>query len=270
MRTRSKKYEAGETSVKREFDPSQPESKPSVKLETDKPTLKPEGKENVKPEPNAKPEPGPSPKLEPGPSVKPEPGSISENESKPNVKDEAEGPQPQAGMQASEDEEEGPCDCGKCEHERKENDALWGGDIRHLIINLGAERMSFEKDEYGDYRCPEAFCRYSHRRSERVRRHYKIHCPGQYQCKLCDRRFNQRGSCMNHIRTHDDKYKFKCPEDDCDAKFANQRYLKRHAMKEHGLDLGRRSRFWSWDAFNEDGELRDSDDDSREDECSIM
>ena len=59
---------------------------------------------------------------------------------------------------------------------------------------------------------------------------------------------------MNHIRTHADKYKFKCPEDECDKKFANHQYLKKHAMKEHGLDLYRRRRFGFFGGWFDDEE----------------
>ena len=227
---------------------SQPESKPTVKLETEKPTVKLEGER--KSEPRTKTEPGPSVKPESEPSVK--------NETKPTVKHEAEKPQERADTEVSEDEEEGGCDCYKCEAEKKERDC--NPYVGHLVINMGVEKMSFEKDEWGIYRCPEPCCYYSHRDSNKLRRHYKIHSgERQYKCGLCDKSFNQRGTCMNHIRTHDDKYKFKCPEYDCDKKFANNQYLKRHAMKEHGLNLSRGRRFGLFGGWFDDEENSDDE-----------
>ena len=245
MRTRSKK--AAESTVKVESEPSsEPESKQTAKLETEKPTVKLEGESKSEP------------RIKTEPSVKPEPGPSVKNETKPTVKHEAEQPQDRAEMDASEDEEEGGCDCYKCEAEKKERDC--NPYVGHLVINTGVEKMSFDKDEWGIYRCPEPCCYYSHRNSNKLRRHYKIHSgERQYKCGLCDKSFNQRGTCMNHIRTHDDKYKFKCPEYDCDKKFANHQYLKRHAMKEHGLNLSRRRRFGLFGGWFDDEENSDDE-----------
>ena len=188
MRTRrSEKLEAEPLGVKSE-------SEANAKVETKKPTVK----RKVKSDPSVKQEPGPSSKLESGSSVK--------DESKPKVKLAAEEHQHEVEMEASEDEEE------EMESTSREGDSVPDPGVyksvrkpkhvSHLVINMGVERKHFDKDEFGVYRCPEEFCFYSSRNQSKFRQHYKIHSgERQYKCRLCDKTFRLRATCVNHVRT---------------------------------------------------------------------
>ena len=96
------------------------------------------------------------------------------------------------------------------------------------------KKVKISKDSNGIYTCPEASCGFSSRKWNHAREHYKTHSGEKpFQCKLCDKKFSQKGSCINHIRTHNDSFKFKCSY--CDSKFADRRYLKKHNTAEHGI-----------------------------------
>ena len=114
-------------------------------------------------------------------------------------------------------------------------------DVSQYVINLGQEKVKIPREGDGwsaIYKCPEVTCIYSHKDWAHVREHYKTHSGEKpYQCKFCDKRFTQRGNCMAHIRTHDDRFKFKCEVSECDAKFAQYRYLKKHSAVEHNIKM---------------------------------
>ena len=96
------------------------------------------------------------------------------------------------------------------------------------------KKVKISKDSNGIYTCPETSCGFSSRKWNHAREHYKTHSGEKpFQCKLCDKKFSQKGTCINHIRTHDDSFKFKCSY--CDSKFADRRYLKKHNTAEHGI-----------------------------------
>ena len=116
-------------------------------------------------------------------------------------------------------------------------------DVGHLVINLGtAKKMDFEKDTNGDYKCPEPSCKYIAKKKDRLARHYKIHGEKQYECRICAKKFAQRDGCMNHIRTHNDRYKFRC--DECRKRFAVYQQLRKHSRDKHGIELESRRGEW--------------------------
>ena len=119
-------------------------------------------------------------------------------------------------------------------------------DVGYLVINHGPGRNipNFEKDGNGAYKCPEPSCEYFSGRRDHLRRHYKIHGAKQYECKLCSKKFAQRETCMNHIRTHDDRYKFRC--DECRKRFSVYKQLKTHCHAKHGIELESRRAQWGW------------------------
>ena len=123
-------------------------------------------------------------------------------------------------------------------------------DVRHLVVNLGtAKKMNFEKDANGDYKCPETSCKYSTKKKYLLAHHYKRHGEKQYECRICAKKFAQREYCMSHIRTHDDRYKFRC--DVCrrlglQTRFAVYQQLRKHSRDKHGIELEPRRRKWIW------------------------
>ena len=52
-----------------------------------------------------------------------------------------------------------------------------------------------------------------------------------FQCKLCEKTFNRKQACINHIRGHDDRFKLKCTV--CDAKFVCSQALFKHGENKH-------------------------------------
>ena len=119
-------------------------------------------------------------------------------------------------------------------------------DVGYLVINHGPgkKRPNFKKDADGDYKCPETSCKYTTGKREHLNKHYKIHGEKQYECKLCAKKFAQRDTCMNHIRTHDDRYKFRC--DECRKRFSVYKQLKTHCHAKHGIELESRRAQWGW------------------------
>ena len=200
------------------------ESNPSVKIETDKPAVK----------------------MEPGPSdiLKPESSFKTEAEESECEDDEME----TSAYEDSEDEDSDnpdnyhpvisfgdPYDHGDPYREMT--------DVAHLVVDLGtAKKMNFEKDANGDYKCPETSCKYTTKRKDLLGRHYMVHGEKQYECKICAKKFGQKVTCMNHIRTHDDRFKFRC--DVCRKRFSVYKQLKTHCLAKHGIEVESRRGRW--------------------------
>ena len=114
-------------------------------------------------------------------------------------------------------------------------------DVKEYVITTKQVKVEIpkEKGRWSDiYKCPEASCEFSSRSWNHVRDHYKTHSGEKpYQCKFCDKKFSQKPNCETHIRTHDDKFKFKCEVDECDAKFTEYRNLKKHGAAKHDIDM---------------------------------
>ena len=118
-------------------------------------------------------------------------------------------------------------------------------DVGHLVINHGpGKKMNFERDANGALKCPEMSCKYIANKRGLMSRHYKTHREKQYECKLCAKKFALRDTCTNHIRTHDDRYKFRC--DVCRKRFSVYKQLKTHCHAKHGIELESRRRQWTW------------------------
>ena len=217
------KLEAEKPTVKLEPGPSTKlESNPSLKTETDEPAVK----------------------MEPGPSdiLKPEPKTETEER---EDEDEME----TSAYEDSEDSEEDSDNpdnyhpmiyCDPYDHGDPYREAT---DVGHLVVDLGTgKEMNFENDANGDYKCPEMSCKYTTKKKDLMGRHYKVHGEKQYECKVCAKKFGQRVTCMNHIRTHDDRWKFRC--DVCRKRFSVYRQLKTHCLAKHGLEVeSRRGRY---------------------------
>ena len=199
-----------------------------VKLETENPTA----------------DPGPSAISEPGPSVK-----TSETE-KLKDRDEMETSEEDSG-----DFEDDECDSDNPDDyhpviflDEPDDPYHEPTDVGYLVVDLGAgknsKKMNFLKGANGDYKCPEKSCKYSTKSKYRMARHYKIHAEKQYACKLCHKKFADRDTCKNHIRTHDDRYKFRC--DECRKRFSVYQQLKKHSRDKHGIELESRRAQWFW------------------------
>ena len=210
--------------------------KPTVKLEPG-PSCKLEFKSSVKTETDI-----PAVKMEPGPSdiLKPEPKTETEER---EDEDEME----TSAYEDSEDDSDNPDNYHPVMFF---NDPYDDGDpyreptdVGHLVVNLGTgKKMNFEKDDNGDYKCPETSCKYTTKKVHLLGRHYKTHGEKQYECKVCAKKFAQRETCMNHIRTHDDRWKFRC--DVCRKRFSVYRQLKSHCLAKHGIEVESRRRQW--------------------------
>ena len=184
----------------------------------------------------------PTVNVEPGPSgsLKPQPSSKTDAEESENEMDDL------VNEYSDEDDSDNPDDY----HPTIILDPYDDGDpyreptdVGHLVINLGTEKkMDFEKDANGDYKCPEPSCKYIAKRKDRLARHYKIHGEKQYECRICTKKFAQRDGCMNHIRTHNDRYKFRC--DECRKRFAVYQQLRKHSRDKHGIELESRRGEW--------------------------
>ena len=108
-------------------------------------------------------------------------------------------------------------------------------DVAEYIVSLEPKRVEFKKDEHGHYKCPEKACGYTNKSLAIITCHYRKHTGEKpFQCKLCDRKFARKITCINHIRTHDDRLKLKCPR--CEANFATNQYLKKHISQFHYID----------------------------------
>ena len=217
-----------------------------VKLEAEKPTVKLE--------------PGPSTKLEPNSNVKfetdkpvvkmePGPSDILKPEPKTETEEREDGDEMETS--ADEDSEEDSDNPDNYHPVIFCNDPYDDGDpyreptdVGHLVVNLGdGKKMNFEKDDNGDYKCPESSCKYSTKKVHLLGRHYKTHGEKQYECKVCAKKFAKKETCMNHIRTHDDRWKFRC--DVCRKRFSAYRQLKTHCLSKHGIEVESRRRQWN-------------------------
>ena len=197
------------------------------------------------------------PTAEPGPSAISEPGSSVKTSETKKPKEE-----PREEMEESSDEdlndlEDGECDgCGyhPCECDNfdayhpiispadpwEPNDPYHEPtDVGYLVVD-----MVSKKDAKGDYKCPENSCEYSTKTKALMGKHYKTHGRKQFACKLCDKKYGDRGTCMNHIRTHDDRYKFRCPDDTCRKRFSVHQQMKKHCRDNHGIELESRRGRW--------------------------
>ena len=239
-----------------------------VKLETEKPNIK------LEPEPNAIFEPGlgvklecqsrvkvetekPTVKIEPGPdnilesgssektevdktNFKIEPGPSGLTRPEPKLKTETGGSGDEmdtsADNESDEDDSSNPDDYHPviiCDGRDPYRDPT---DVGDLVVNVGSgKKKKFEIDTNGDYKCPETSCKYITKKKYLLTRHYQTHGEKQYACKLCEKKFAKRETCMNHIRTQDDRYKFRC--DECRKRFSVYRQLKNHCRAKHGIEL---------------------------------
>ena len=223
-----------------------------VKLEAEKPTVKlePGPSEIFETGPSTNLEANPSVKTETdGPAVKMEPGPSVVMKPKPKTEAEQRQDEDEMEISADEDSEEDSDNPDNYHPVIFCNDPYDDGDpyreptdVGHLVVDLGTgKKMNFEKDDNGDYKCPETSCKYSTKKVHLLGRHYKTHNK-QYECKVCAKKFSQREMCMNHIRTHDDRWKFRC--DECRKRFAVYRQLKTHCLSKHGIEVESRRRQW--------------------------
>ena len=249
-----------------------------TKLTIERPTVIIEPGQSAKlysgPEPNAKLEPEPCVKAETGyPTFKVEPGpsdSFKTETQRPTVivwsgsieglnpepSSKTDNEEPENEMESSDDlvsafsEDDDDSDNPDNYHPTIIMDPFDDGDpyreptdVGHLIVNLGnAKKMNFEADSNGDFKCPETSCKYIAKKKNHLDEHYKIHGEKRYECRICAKKFAQRHVCMNHIRTHDDRYKFRC--DVCRKRYSVYQQLKRHSRDKHDIELGSRRRRW--------------------------
>ena len=94
-----------------------------------------------------------------------------------------------------------------------------------------ARRTINAKKEAGYFKCTE--CDYKTDDLSNYEAHFRTQHTDEkpFQCKLCEKTFNRKQACINHIRGHDDRFKLKCTV--CDAKFVCSQALFKHGENKH-------------------------------------
>ena len=105
------------------------------------------------------------------------------------------------------------------------------GKVLVTVELLQRHKQNVHADTY-DHKCD--VCQKTFATLQRMRQHAQSHT-GELDCPLCDKTFRWKHSLDEHIRAHKGIRPYKC--DQCDADFVDNRSLKRHALKIHGMKI---------------------------------
>ena len=103
--------------------------------------------------------------------------------------------------------------------------------VNDYVKTLAKRTMSAKKQPDGYFKCSE--CNHKTGDLSNYEAHFRTQHTDEkpFQCKLCEKTFNRKQACINHIRGHDDRFKLKCTV--CDAKFVCSQALMKHGVNKH-------------------------------------
>ena len=102
--------------------------------------------------------------------------------------------------------------------------------VNVYVKTLPIQKLDAKRNPDGHFKCTE--CDYKTTRFYNYEVHFRTHTGERpFQCKLCEKAFRHKTTCISHIRMHDDRFKLKCSV--CDAKFFCRQKIISHTQRKH-------------------------------------
>jgi len=83
-----------------------------------------------------------------------------------------------------------------------------------------------------DHKC--GVCQENFTSRQMLQQHAAVHT-GELDCPFCDKTFKWKHSLNDHIRAHNGIRPYEC--DLCEGSFIDNRALKTHSLKKHGIEI---------------------------------